>query len=66
MRRTLKNRDSTNFLREIRVELRVSRKGPFGTEERRLPELFLRVGDRFYNGPQKSIIDLGSAYNRFL
>ena len=39
MRRTLKNRDSTNFLREIRVELRVSRKGPFGTEERRLPEL---------------------------
>ena len=25
-----------------------------------------RVGDRFYNAPQKSIIDLGSAYIRFL
>ena len=24
-----------------------------------------RVGDRFYNAPQKSIIDLGSAYIRF-
>ena len=39
MRHTLRDRDSTDLLREIRVGLRASRKGPFGTEERRLPEL---------------------------
>ena len=39
MRHTLRNRDSTNFLREIRVGLRASRKGPFGTKEKRVPEL---------------------------
>ena len=39
MRHTLRNRDSTNFLRKIRVGLRASRKGPFGTKEKRVPEL---------------------------
>ena len=39
MRHTLRNRDSTNFLREIRVGLRASRKGPFGTKEKRVPAL---------------------------
>ena len=39
MRHTLRNRDSTNFLREIRVGLRASRKGPFGTKEKRVQEL---------------------------
>ena len=39
LRHTLRNRDSTNFLREIRVGLRASRKGPFGTKEKRVQEL---------------------------
>ena len=39
MRHTLRDRDSTDLLREIRVGLRASRKGPFGTKEKRVQEL---------------------------
>ena len=39
MRHTLRDRDSTDLLKEIRVGLRASRKGPFGTKEKRVQEL---------------------------